>query len=86
MTLAFIIPYSVLLYYAAYVMLTKPSLDFKTDFITRYLSAGLLYSNDAINFLIYVVQMKDFRAFLKKLFRGNGNTMNPNSHPGTGFN
>ena len=74
MTFAFIIPYSALLYYAAYVMLAKPSLDFKTDFITRYLSAGLLYSNGAINFIIYVVQMKDFRAFLKKLF---GNTMNP---------
>ena len=78
MTFAFIVPYSALVYYAAYVMLAKPSLDFKTDFITRYLSAGLLYSNGAINFLIYVVQMKDFRAFLKKLFRGNGNTMNPN--------
>ena len=78
MTFAFIIPYSALLYYAAYVMLAKPSLDFKTDFITRYLSAGLLYSNGAINFLIYVVQMKDFRAFLKKLFCGNGNIMNPN--------
>ena len=78
MTFAFIIPYSVLLYYAAYVMLAKPSLDFKTDFVTRYLSAGLLYSNGAINFLIYVIQMKDFRAFLKKLFCGNENTMNPN--------
>ena len=64
MTFAFIIPYSALLYYATYVMLVKPSLDFKTDFITRYLSAGLLYSNGAINFIIYVVQMKDFRAFL----------------------
>ena len=84
MTFAFIIPYSALLYYAAYVMLAKPSLDFKTDFITRYLSAGLLYSNGAINFIIYVVQMKDFRAFLKKLFCGKGNTMNPN-RPGEGI-
>ena len=69
MTFAFIIPYSALLYYAAYVMLAKPSLDFKTDFITRYLSAGLLYSNGAINFIIHVVQMKDC---------GKGNSMNPN--------
>ena len=79
MTFAFIIPYSASLYYASYVMLAKPSLDFITDFITRYLSAVLLYSNGAINVIIYVVQMKDFRAFLKKLFCGNGNTMNPNS-------
>ena len=78
MTFAFIIPYSASLYYAAYVVLAKPSLDFKTDFITRCLSAGLLYSNGAINFIIYMVQMKDFRAFLKKLFCGNGNTINPN--------
>ena len=78
MTFAFIIPYSALLYYVAYVMLVKPSLDFKSDFITRYLSAGLLYSNGAINFTIYVVQMKDFRAFLKKLLFNRGNTINPN--------
>jgi len=78
MTFAFIIPYSALLYYGIYVMLAKPSLDFKTDFITRYLSAGLLYSSGAINFIIYVVQMEDFRVFLKKLFCCNGNALNPN--------
>ena len=82
MTFAFIIPYSASLYYAVYVMLAKPSLDFKTDFITRYLSAGLLHSNGAINFIIYAVQMKDFRSFLKKLFCGK---VNPNPQ-GTGFN
>ena len=80
MTFAFIIPYLALLYYATYVTLAKPSLDFKTDFITRYLSAGLLYSNGAINFVIYMVQMKDFRVFIKKLFCGNGNAVNPNPH------
>ncbi|XP_020624516.1 uncharacterized protein LOC110061986 [Orbicella faveolata] len=84
MTFAFIIPYSALLYYAVYVMLAKRSLDFKTDFITRYLSVGLLYSNGAINFIIYMVQMTDFRAFLKKLFCGNGNPINPDP-PGDGI-
>ena len=84
MTFAFIIPYSALLYYAAYVMLARPSLDFKTDFITRYLSAGLLYSNGAINFIIYVVQMTDFRSFLKKLFCSKCNDINPNP-PGDGI-
>ena len=78
MTFAFIIPYSALLYYAAYVVLAKPSLDFKTDFVTRYLSAGLLYSNGAINFIIYVIQMKDFRSFLKKLFCSESETINSN--------
>ena len=85
MTFAFIIPYSALLYYAAYVMLAKPSLDFKTDFITRYLGAGLLYSNGAINFIIYVIQMKDFRAFLKKFFWGKGNTINSANPSGEGI-
>ena len=84
MTFAFIIPYSAILYYSTYVMLAKPSLDFKTDFITRYLSVGLVYSNGAINFIIYVVQMKDFRTFLKKLFCCNGNATNPNP-PGDGI-
>ena len=84
MTFAFIIPYSALLYYATYVMLAKPSLDFKADFITRCLSGGLLYSNGAINFIIYVVQMKDFRVFLKTPFCGKGNPMNPNP-PGDGI-
>ncbi|XP_020627274.1 allatostatin-A receptor-like [Orbicella faveolata] len=84
LTFAFIIPYSVLPYYAAYIALAKPSIDFQTDFMTRYLSAALLYSNSTINFIIYLVQMKDFRAFLKKLFCGNGNTMNANP-PGDGI-
>ena len=78
MTFAFIIPYSILPYYAAYKALAKPSIDVQTDYMTRSLSAGLRYSNRTINFIIYVVQVKDFRAFLKKLFCGSCNTMNPN--------
>ena len=83
-TFAFIIPYSILPYYAAYKAFAKTSINFQTDYMTRYLSAGLLYSNSTINFMIYVVQMKDFRAFLKKLFCGSGNTMNPDP-PGDGI-
>ena len=83
-TFAFIIPYSVLPYYAAYNAFVKPSIDFQTDYMTRYLSARLLYSNSTINFIIYVVQMNDFRAFLKKLLFGKGNAMNPNP-PGEGI-
>ena len=76
-TFTFIIPYSGSIYYAVYVMLAKPSLDFQADFITRYLSAILFLSNSAINFIIYVVQMEDFRAFLKKLICSKGNAINP---------
>ncbi len=85
-TFAFIIPYSAIFYYATYVMLAKPSLDFQADFITRYLSVVVLYLNSAINFIVYVVQMKDFRAFLKKIFCGKGNAdlINPNP-PGNGI-
>ncbi|XP_078354393.1 adenosine receptor A3-like [Oculina patagonica] len=77
-TFAFILPYSASFYYATYVMLAKPSLDFQADFITRYLSVVVFYSNSAINFIIYVVQMKDFCAFLKKIFCAKGNALNPN--------
>ena len=84
MTFAFIIPYSALLYYATYVMLAKPSLDFETDFMARCLSGGLLYSNGAINVVIYAVQMRDFRSFLKKPFCVKGYSMNPNL-PGEGI-
>ncbi len=83
-TFAFIIPYSASLYYATYVMLAKPSLDFQADFITRYLSAVLFFSNSVINFIIYTVQMKDFRAFLKKTFCAKGNAINLNP-PGEGI-
>ena len=75
-TFAFIIPYSALLYYGTYVVLAKPSLDFQEDFLTRYLSAVLFFSNSAINFIIYVLQMKDFRTFLQKIICARGNVIN----------
>lgn len=67
-TLAFIIPYSSSLHYATYVMLAKPSIDFDSDYKTRCLTIVLFFSNSALNFIIYVVQMEDFRSFLKKVF------------------
>ena len=51
-------------------MIAKPDIDFQTDYIIRYGSGLIAFSNSAINFVIYVVQMKDFRKFLGKLFRG----------------
>ena len=77
-TFSFIIPYSSLLYYAAYLMITKTFVDFQADFKIRYVSAGLLFSSSAMNFFICSVQMKDFRAFLKKRFCGGGNALNSN--------
>lgn len=67
-TLAFIIPYSASLYCATYVMLAKPSIDFDSDYKTRCLTIVLFFSNSAQNFIKYVVQMGDFRLFLKKVF------------------
>ena len=32
-TIAFVIPYSLILYYAAFVAVAKPSLDFQEDFV-----------------------------------------------------
>ena len=78
MAFSFIIPYSSLLYYAAYLMITKTFVDFQTDFKIRYISAGLFFSSSAMNVIIYLVQMKDFRAFLKNLLMGKGNALNPN--------
>lgn len=67
-TFAFIIPYSSSLYYATYVMLVKPSLDFESDYRTRCLTIVMFFSNSALNFIIYLVQMSDFRSFVRKVF------------------
>ena len=67
-TLAFVIPYCLLLYYSAYVAIVKPPLDVQVDFVLRYSSAVLIFSNSAVNFVIYLIQMKDFRVFLKQVF------------------
>ena len=67
-TFAFIIPYSWSFYYATYVMVVKPSLEFQSDYRTRCLSIVVFFSNSTLNFIIYLVQMNDFRQFLKKVF------------------
>ena len=77
-TFSFIIPYLSSLYYAAYLIITKTYVDFQTDVKIRYIGAGMFFCSSATNFIIYLVQMKDFRAFLKKRFCGGGNALNPN--------
>ena len=69
-TFAFVIPYFAYLGYVTYNMIAKPDIDFKTDFVIRYSSGVLAFSNGAINFVIYVVQMKDFRVFVRNLICG----------------
>ena len=72
-TFAFIIPYFFYFGYVAYNMIAKPDITFQTDYIIRYGSGVIAFANSAINFLIYVVQMRDFKVFFQKRFFG-GNT------------
>ena len=67
MTFAFIIPYFGYMGYAAYNMIAKPDIDFQTDYVIRFSSGVIAFSNSAVNLVIYVVQMRGFRIFLKKL-------------------
>ena len=71
-TIASVLPYSTILYYTAFVAVAKPSLDFQDDFVIRHISRVLFFSSSAINFITYLVQMKDFRVFLLKHFCGKG--------------
>ena len=65
---AFVIPYIFYFTYAIYNIVTKARINFQTDYIIRYTSVVIALSNSAINVIIYLVQMKDFRSFLKKQF------------------
>ena len=71
LTLAFVLPY--LFYYGlvVYNNVTKTDhrLDFKTDLAVRSGSALIAFSNSAINVMIYIMQMRYFRLYLKKAFR-----------------
>ena len=76
---AFVIPYIFYFTYVIYNMVTKPHINFQTDNIIRYTSTVIALSNSAINVIIYLVQIKDFRSFLKKKFitRVFGENVNP---------
>ena len=85
-TFAFIIPYFAYIVYLTYNIIATPEIDFQTDYIIRYTSGVLAFSNSAVNFVIYVVQMRGFRIFLRKLICGaplatapesNNNPTNP---------
>ena len=66
-TFTFIITYFVFLgYQIAYTLLDNSNRDFSTDFIIRYASGSIAYLNCVTDVIIYFVQMKDFREFLRK--------------------
>ncbi|XP_078384206.1 adenosine receptor A3-like [Oculina patagonica] len=68
LTFAFVIPYLFYFGNTIYNMVTQITIDFETDYVLRCTSAMIGYSNSVVNVIIYMVQMKDFRAFLKKTF------------------
>lgn len=70
---AFVIPFSISCYYGVYVKMTRPSLDFQTDYVTKSIGSVLMFSNCVINFILYMLQMKDFRTFVRKLIYCHGN-------------
>ena len=77
--LAFVIPHIFSFTFVTYNIITKPHISFQTDYIIRYTSTVIALSNSAINVIIHMVQMKDFRSFLKKQFitRFFGENVNP---------
>lgn len=68
LTFAFVIPYFGYFVYVIYNMIAQPDISFETDQVIRTANTIIVYSNSAINPIIYFVQMKDFRAFLKEKF------------------
>lgn len=68
LTFAFVLPYIFYFGQLIYNMVTQITLDSETDYVMRCVSSIIGYSNTVVNVVIYIVQMKDFRAFLKKTF------------------
>ncbi len=68
LTFAFVTPYIFFFLYVAYDMIAQPKMDFETDQVIRFTNVIIALSNSAINVIIYLVRMKDFRTFLKEKF------------------
>ncbi|XP_078384121.1 putative G-protein coupled receptor 19 [Oculina patagonica] len=68
LTFAFVTPYLLYVAYVIYHMVAQPKMDFETDHVIRTVSVIMALSNGAINVAIHLVQMKDFRTFLKRKF------------------
>ncbi|XP_078384114.1 putative G-protein coupled receptor 19 [Oculina patagonica] len=68
LTFAFVTPYILYVSYVIYHMVAQPKMDFETDHVIRTSSVIMALSNSAINVIIYLVRMKDFRTFLREMF------------------
>ena len=68
LTFAFVTPYFSYCVYVAYNMIAQPDISFETDQVIRTVNIIIAYFNSAVNPIIYFVQMKDFRSFLKEKF------------------
>lgn len=66
LTFAFIIPYIAYFAQVAYNHITKASINFKTDFTIRIVSGLIAMANATVNFALYLVQLPDFRSYVKK--------------------
>ena len=69
LTLAFVIPYLFYFTQGIYNHVAKASIEFTTDFTVRAASALIAMANAVVNFLLYLLQMPDFRSFLKRKFK-----------------
>ena len=81
-TFAFVTPYIFYFTNVIYHMVAKPKIEYETDRIIRTVSIIIGFSNSAINVVIYLVQMKDFRTFLKDKFNKTLFTHNQTIHVG----
>ena len=72
--LMFIFSYALSLGYFIFRISTRSkvhTISFESDFLIRYVGALLAFSNSLVNVIIYLVQMKDFRRFLKSKITSN---------------
>jgi len=66
LSFAFVTPYFGYFAYVIYDMAAQPDISFEIDQVIRAANTIIVYSNSAFDPIIYFVQMKDFRAFLKE--------------------
>ena len=78
---AFVIPYLGFFVVTSFKAIAKRHIvyDSQTYYIIRYTNGIVVLSNSTVNFIIYLVQMKDFRAFLRKQFFSRIRADNVNS-------
>ena len=74
LTFAFVVPFSFFLGNIAYMQIARPQLDFSTTYMARYGTGVIVFLSPSMNFVIYFVQMKDFREFLKNGLWRNSRT------------